>query len=124
VPVEEDAQTASGYAKEVSEEYKQKQAALLEAALGRCDACVTTALIPGRPAPTLDHREDGGGDARRDRCSSTSPPSRAATARSPARRADRQPNGVTIVGDADLPSHMATPREPDVLAQHGEAARH
>ena len=53
VPSEEDAQTASGYAKEVSEEYKQKQAALIAEALKRADACVTTALIPGKRAPVL-----------------------------------------------------------------------
>ena len=53
VPSTEDAQTASGYAKEVSEDYKRAQAALITDALRRCDACVTTALIPGRPAPKL-----------------------------------------------------------------------
>src|SRR5215470_9175273 len=46
VPTEEDAQTASGYAKEVSEDYKKKQAILLEQAIGRADVCITTALIP------------------------------------------------------------------------------
>jgi NAD(P) transhydrogenase subunit alpha len=53
VPSTEDAQTASGYAKEVSEEYKQKQAALIADALKRADACITTALIPGKRAPIL-----------------------------------------------------------------------
>jgi NAD(P) transhydrogenase subunit alpha len=53
VPSDEDAQTTSGYAKELSDEYKAKQAALIVAALGRADAVITTALIPGKRAPTL-----------------------------------------------------------------------
>ncbi|MAQ43413.1 MAG: NAD(P)(+) transhydrogenase (Re/Si-specific) subunit alpha [Candidatus Marinimicrobia bacterium] len=42
-----------GYAKETSEEYKKKQAELLEQRIADSDIVVTTALIPGRPAPTL-----------------------------------------------------------------------
>jgi NAD(P) transhydrogenase subunit alpha len=53
VPGGEDAQTAGGYAKEVSEEYKQKQAALLKERISKADAVITTALIPGKRAPIL-----------------------------------------------------------------------
>src|SRR5581483_11817854 len=53
VDPKEDAQTAGGYAKEVSEEYKQKQAMVLREHIGRADACITTALVPGKKAPTL-----------------------------------------------------------------------
>ena len=42
-----------GYAKETSEEYKQKQAQLLAERIAASDIVVTTALIPGRPAPIL-----------------------------------------------------------------------
>ena len=42
-----------GYAKETSEEYKKKQAELLEQRVADSDIVVTTALIPGRPAPIL-----------------------------------------------------------------------
>ncbi len=42
-----------GYAKETSEEYKKKQAELLEQRVTASDIVVTTALIPGRPAPIL-----------------------------------------------------------------------
>ena len=42
-----------GYAKETSEEYKKKQAELLEQRVSDSDIVVTTALIPGRPAPIL-----------------------------------------------------------------------
>ncbi|OIO68147.1 MAG: NAD(P)(+) transhydrogenase (Re/Si-specific) subunit alpha [Zetaproteobacteria bacterium CG12_big_fil_rev_8_21_14_0_65_55_1124] len=53
VPVEEDAEDAGGYAKEVSEEYKQKQAELIAKHAAKADIVITTALIPGRPAPVL-----------------------------------------------------------------------
>ena len=42
-----------GYAKETSEEYKRKQAELLNKRIAASDIVVTTALIPGRPAPIL-----------------------------------------------------------------------
>jgi H+-translocating NAD(P) transhydrogenase subunit alpha len=107
VDVAEDAQTASGYAKEVSEEYKRRQSELVEQALVRCDACITTALIPGRPAPLLitekmvaamrpgsvivDLAAEQGGN-----CAATRPGERVKV------------GGVTIVGERNLPSHMAT----------------
>ncbi len=107
VPGGEDAQTASGYAKEVSEEYKQKQAEMIGAALARADAVITTALIPGRRAPILltaaqvgrmrrgtvvvDLAAEQGGN-----CELTRPGERVVV------------NGVTIVGERNLPSQMAT----------------
>jgi NAD(P) transhydrogenase subunit alpha len=107
VPTEEDAQTASGYAKEVSEEYKQRQAVLLEQALGRNDAVITTALIPGRPAPVLitekmvaalrpgtvvvDLAAEQGGN-----CALTRPGER------------YEAGGVTFIGEKNLPSQLAT----------------
>jgi NAD(P) transhydrogenase subunit alpha len=47
------AQTAGGYAKEMSKEYQAKQAALVAEHLKKQDVVITTALIPGRPAPRL-----------------------------------------------------------------------
>ena len=47
------AETAGGYAKEMSDAYKAKQAALIAAHIAKQDIVVTTALIPGRPAPRL-----------------------------------------------------------------------
>ena len=47
------AQTAGGYAKEMSKEYQAKQAALTAAHIAKQDIVITTALIPGRPAPKL-----------------------------------------------------------------------
>ncbi len=47
------AQTAGGYAKEMSPEYQAKQAELISSHIGKQDIVITTALIPGRPAPRL-----------------------------------------------------------------------
>ncbi len=47
------AQTAGGYAKEMSKEYQAKQAALTASHIAKQDIVITTALIPGRPAPKL-----------------------------------------------------------------------
>ena len=49
----EDAETSGGYAKEMSDEYKAKQAELIAGHIGKQDIVITTALIPGRPAPVL-----------------------------------------------------------------------
>jgi H+-translocating NAD(P) transhydrogenase subunit alpha len=57
VAVEDDefkqAETAGGYAKEMSKEYQAKQAALVATHIAKQDIVITTALIPGRPAPKL-----------------------------------------------------------------------
>jgi H+-translocating NAD(P) transhydrogenase subunit alpha len=47
------AETAGGYAKEMSKDYQAKQAALVADHIKRQDIVITTALIPGRPAPRL-----------------------------------------------------------------------
>jgi NAD(P) transhydrogenase subunit alpha len=47
------AETAGGYAKEMSKEYQAKQAALTADHIKKQDIVITTALIPGRPAPRL-----------------------------------------------------------------------
>jgi len=47
------AETSGGYAREMSDEYKQRQAALIAERAKAADIVITTALIPGRPAPVL-----------------------------------------------------------------------
>jgi len=49
----ETGQTAGGYAKEMSEDYKRRPAELIADHIKHPDIVLTTALIPGRPAPTL-----------------------------------------------------------------------
>ncbi len=102
-----DAETAGGYAKEMSEAYKQKQAALIAETIKKQDIVITTALIPGRPAPLLvsedmlksmkpgsvlvDMAVEQGGNVA------------GAKAGEIVRR-----DGVTIVGHRNLPSLVAT----------------
>ena len=61
IAVEDDefkqAETAGGYAKEMSKEYQAKQAALVAEHIKKQDIVITTALIPGRPAPRLISRQ-------------------------------------------------------------------
>src|SRR5215211_3753936 len=61
VAVEDDefrqAETAGGYAKEMSRDYQAKQADLVAEHIKKQDIVITTALIPGRPAPKLVSKE-------------------------------------------------------------------
>ncbi len=61
IAVEDDefkqAETAGGYAKQMSAEYQAKQADLTASHIAKQDIVITTALIPGRPAPRLVTRE-------------------------------------------------------------------
>ena len=49
----EDMETAGGYAKEASVDYKKKQAEMMREALKKNDIVICTALIPGKPAPRI-----------------------------------------------------------------------
>ena len=100
------AETAGGYAKEMSAEYRAKQAALVAAHIAKQDIVVTTALIPGRPAPVLvteamvksmrpgsvvvDLAVSQGGNC-------------------PLSKADEvvDVNGVKVIGYSNLPAHIA-----------------
>jgi NAD(P) transhydrogenase subunit alpha len=98
-------ETEGGYARELSEDEQRRQQEALEARIGDFDVVVTTALIPGRPAPKLipqsaiesmrpgsvivDLAAEAGGNA-------------------DLTRADEEVthNGVTILGPTNLPSSM------------------
>src|SRR5215510_6343695 len=98
-------ETEGGYARELSEEEQRKQQEELEARIGDFDVVVTTALIPGRPAPKLipqsaiesmrpgsvivDLAAEAGGNA------DLTQPDEEVTH-----------NGVTILGPTNLPSSM------------------
>jgi NAD(P) transhydrogenase subunit alpha len=106
VESQEDAQSAGGYAKEVSEEYKRKQAEALARHVAKSDVCICTALIPGRRAPVLitaemvatmkpgsvivDLAAEQSGN-----CALTEPGQTVVR------------SGVTIIGTLDFPSHVA-----------------
>ena len=49
----EDLETAGGYAKETTADYKKKQAEMMKEALKKNDVVICTALIPGKPAPRI-----------------------------------------------------------------------
>lgn len=51
------AETAGGYAKEMSDDYKRQQAALVAETIKKQDIVITTALIPGKKAPVLVTQE-------------------------------------------------------------------
>ena len=51
------AEPAGGYARDMSEDYKRQQAALIDERARAADIVITTALIPGRPAPVLVREE-------------------------------------------------------------------
>ena len=57
VEQKENLETAGGYAKEVSEEFKKKQFDLLKEAMIKNDIVICTALIPGKPAPRILNEE-------------------------------------------------------------------
>jgi NAD(P) transhydrogenase subunit alpha len=100
------AQTAAGYAKEMSKEYQVKQAALIAETIKKHDIVITTALIPGRRAPVLvteemvrsmrpgsvivDLAAEQGGN-----CPLTKPDQVV------------EAHGVTLMGYTNLPGHLA-----------------
>ncbi|MBU0665507.1 MAG: Re/Si-specific NAD(P)(+) transhydrogenase subunit alpha [Proteobacteria bacterium] len=106
VPVSEDGSGGGGYAKEMSDEYKQKQAELISKHIAKSDVVIPTALIPGRKAPILiteeqvasmkpgsvivDLAAEMGGN-----CALTQPGQTVIA------------HGVTIVGHSNLPSTMS-----------------
>ena len=57
VEQKENLETAGGYAKEASEEFKKKQSDLLKEAMIKNDIVICTALIPGKPAPRILNEE-------------------------------------------------------------------
>jgi H+-translocating NAD(P) transhydrogenase subunit alpha len=101
------AETAGGYAREMSDAYRKKQAALIAETIAKQDIVITTALIPGRKAPVLVSEEmvatmkpgavivdlavEQGGN-----CPLSEPDRIVTTA-----------NGVRILGYANLPSRIA-----------------
>lgn len=102
----EQAQEVSGYAKEMSEDYRRRQTELIHETLTKTDIAITTALIPGKPAPRLitaemvkdmkpgsvivDVAVEEGGNCEFSEVDQVV-----------------RKNGVTIMGHANLPSELA-----------------
>jgi len=53
LPMEESGEGAGGYAKEMGEDFLRRQREIVARHLAACDVVVTTALVPGKKAPTL-----------------------------------------------------------------------
>lgn len=102
-----EAENAGGYAKEMSKEYQKKQATLIEETISKQNIVITTALIPGRPAPQLindkmiksmkngsvivDMAVESGGNV------------------SASKRGEViSQDGVTIIGHENIPSRLST----------------
>ena len=100
------AETAAGYAKQMSAEYQAKQAALVAEHIKKQDIVITTALIPGRAAPQLVTAEQVA-SMRRARCWSTWRSSRAAMSRAPRPGEIVQAGGAKILGLANPPGRIA-----------------
>ncbi|MEC8737898.1 MAG: Re/Si-specific NAD(P)(+) transhydrogenase subunit alpha [Planctomycetota bacterium] len=100
-------ETKGGYAKAMTDEFYKKQQELLGKVISECDLVVTTALIPGKPAPLLitkamvegmepgsvivDLAAERGGN-----CEMTTPGETTCF------------NGITILGPTNLPAEVAT----------------
>jgi NAD(P) transhydrogenase subunit alpha len=102
----EDAQTAGGYARELSEESKKKQAEAVARHVAKADIVLCTALVPGRRAPILvtadmvKSMKAGGvivdlAAEQQGNCELTRPGQTVVE------------HGVTIIGATDLPSRMS-----------------
>ena len=108
VPVDdEDGEDAGGYAKEMSDEYKQKQADLIAKHAAAADIVITTALIPGRPAPVLITEETL---AKMKAGSVIVDMAAEAGGNCPLTEKDAVwvKDGVTLIGTSNIPALMAT----------------
>lgn len=101
------AETAGGYAKQMSAEYQKKQAELVAGHIAKQDIVITTALIPGRPAPKLIDeamvKSMGTGSVIVDMAAERGGNCTLTQAGKVAEK-----HGVIIAGYTNLPSHMAT----------------
>lgn len=101
------AETAAGYAKPMSADYQAKQAVLVAEHIAKQDLVITTALIPGRPAPVLVTSDMV---ARMKSGSVIIDLASAQGGNCPLSQSDqivRTDNGVTILGFANLPGRIA-----------------
>jgi NAD(P) transhydrogenase subunit alpha len=106
VEVEEQMQSSDGYAKETSKAYEQRAAEIYSEQAADVDIIITTALIPGRPAPKLITAEDVAlmkpGSVIVDMAAAQG----GNVAGSVAGKKIFTANGVTILGYTDLPSRL------------------
>jgi NAD(P) transhydrogenase subunit alpha len=101
------AETAAGYAKPMSAEYQAKQAALVSDHIRKQDIVITTALIPGRPAPKLVSADQVNSMKAGSVIVDLAVEQGGNCALSKAGETVETPGGVKIVGVANLPGRVA-----------------
>ena len=102
-----DAETAGGYAREMGDEFHQRQRAAIAEVLKRTDIVITTALIPGRPAPLLVTAEMIAGMAPGSVVLDLAVEAGGNVEGSRADQVVTTPNGVKIVAPVNMPSRIA-----------------
>jgi NAD(P) transhydrogenase len=108
VEIEEDGSGSGGYAKEMSDEFKKAQAALMLQQAADVDMIITTALIPGRKAPVLVNEEMLSVMKAGSVCVDLAAANGGNVAQTKPDEVITTSNGVTIVGYTDLPSRLAS----------------
>lgn len=111
VPAEESGEASGGYAKEMSAEYQAKQRQLIHDTIVKQDVVITTALIPGKPAPTLITEEMVKGMKQG---SVIVDMAAGSGGNCPLTKADKvvTKHGVTLIGYTNLPSLCAADATP------------
>ncbi|MCA0370978.1 MAG: Re/Si-specific NAD(P)(+) transhydrogenase subunit alpha [Proteobacteria bacterium] len=107
VPANQGGETAGGYAKEMDDDYKARQAQKIKETLATQDIVITTALIPGRPAPQLITQDMVEGMKSGAIIVDMAVESGGNCAMSKLGEIVTTPNHVRIVGHPNLPSRIA-----------------
>jgi NAD(P) transhydrogenase len=108
VDIEEDGSGAGGYAKEMSDEYKEAQRKMMLEQAADVDIIITTALIPGRKAPILVDDDMLNLMKAGSVCVDLAAANGGNVAQTKADEIVETSNGVKIVGYTDLPSRLAS----------------
>lgn len=107
VPIKEDGSGSGGYAKEMSDDFKKAQAAMMLEQAKDVDIIVTTALIPGRKAPILVDQEMLNVMKPGSVCVDLAAANGGNVAQTKPDEVFTTSNGVKIIGYTDLPSRLA-----------------
>ena len=108
VPFKEDGSGSGGYAKEMSDDFKKAQAAMMLEQAKEVDIIITTALIPGRKAPILVDQEMLNVMKAGSVCVDLAAANGGNVAQTVADEIVTTSNGIKIIGYTDLPSRLAS----------------
>ncbi len=102
-----DAETAGGYAKEMSKDYQERQKAKIHEVLSAADVVISTALIPGKPAPVLIEQRTVDAMKRGSVIVDMAAPAGGNCAATKKGKVYTTDNGVVVAGFTNLPAHIA-----------------